>query len=362
MFRFRRWLFVATVALGSRLDATPTLSTIQDVLFSADGNRFNGLVTISWQSFEAADLSNVASETKRLQVVNGLLFVQLVPTTNASTAVMYTVQYYVNGKALYNEAWAVPPSSVPLRVRDIRLPPGAITGSTGTGSNSSPGSATIVQIADVVGLQAALNLRPTAGPGFGVSRAAVIDSTGGIAGATGNISDCIHVDGTGGPCGTGGASTGFVDGEYPAGTLDGLNATFTLTNVPNPASSVQMFRNGLFLKPGADYTVSGNSVTFLAGAVPQPGDAMLTYYRLSVNIAGVGFVDAETPAGAINGVNTSFTLGQTPSPGASLAVYRNGVRMKSGVDYSLNAATITFMAGVVPQAGDILLCSYRVAQ
>src|SRR5438552_4636111 len=169
MFRFRRWLFCATLALGSRLDATPLLTTIQDVLFAADGNRFNGLMTISWQSFEAADLSNIASERRRLQIVNGILYVQLVPTTNATSAMIYIVQYYANGKAIYTEAWAVPPSGMPLRVRDVRLPPGAITGSSGIGSSTTPpSSSTIVQISDVAGLQADFNLRRTLGPGFRV--------------------------------------------------------------------------------------------------------------------------------------------------------------------------------------------------
>ena len=32
---------------------------------------------------------------------------------------------------------------------------------------------------------------------------------------------------------------------------------------------------------------------------------------------------------------TMFTLSQTPSPSTSLAVYRNGLRLSPGVDYTL---------------------------
>ena len=85
-------------------------------------------------------------------------------------------------------------------------------------------------------------------------------------------------------------------------------------------------------------------------------------YRLSVSIPGVGFVDQETPSGAINGVNAAFTLSQAPSPSTSLAVYRNGLRLTSGVDYTLSGAMITFVTGLVPQTSDTLLCSYRIAQ
>ena len=45
MFRFRRWLLFAAMALGSQLAAQPPLTTVQDILYTADGNRFNGVAT-----------------------------------------------------------------------------------------------------------------------------------------------------------------------------------------------------------------------------------------------------------------------------------------------------------------------------
>jgi len=193
----------------------------------------------------------------------------------------------------------------------------------------------------------------------------VIDSTGAIDGATGNLSDCLHVDGTTGACGATGGGTGsgtFVDAEFPAGTMNGTNAVFSLMNVPAPSSSLEMFRNGLLLKQGNDYTLAGNTITFLSGAVPQAADVLVASYRLSVTITGVGFVDLETPSGAINGSNTSFTLSQVPSPAGSLVVFRNGLRMTSGLDYTASSNTVSFGSAYIPQTGDILLCSYRVAQ
>jgi len=88
MFRFRRWLscatlLCATLGFGLKLGAQPPLTTIQDTLFNSDGSRFNGVVTISWQSFEASDGSEIAASSVRLPIVNGLLYVQLVPTTTA---------------------------------------------------------------------------------------------------------------------------------------------------------------------------------------------------------------------------------------------------------------------------------------
>ncbi|MBZ5607421.1 MAG: hypothetical protein LAP38_04120 [Acidobacteriia bacterium] len=359
MFRFRWWLLCAALALGPSLEATPPLSTIADVLFTADGNRFNGLMTISCQSFQASDASNVAAEVKRVQITNGILYVQLIPTTDARTPAIYTVQYNGNSNVVYGETWAVPPSLIALRVADVRLAPGSVTGS------APPSSSISVQISDVTGLQNALNVRPVAGTGFTVSRAAVINSNGSIDGATGNLSDCLHVDGTSGACGTGGSGTSpvtFVDGEVPSGTLDGSNAAFTLSSAPNPPASLEIFRNGLLLRPGGDYSLSSNALTFLAGAAPQPGDALLASYRVSVVLSGIGFVDGETPSGVMNGVNTSFTLSQIPNPAASLAVFRNGIRLKPGLDYTSSNNTITFVTASMPQSGDVVLCAYRVAQ
>jgi hypothetical protein len=352
MFRFRLCL-LCVLAFSLRLGATPPLATISDTLFNADGTLFNGVVVISWPTFEASDTSNIAANTQNVQIVSGILFVQLVPTTNADTAAVYTVQYTSLGVTQFSQTWAVPPPSIlPFRVRDVALAPGTVSG-------SAPAAATIITIADVTGLQSALNVRAPMGTSFGISRSAVIDATGAIDAATGNLSDCLHVDSTSGPCSS--TSITFVDGEVPAGTANGTNAAFTLANVPNPPTSLALYRNGLLLDPGADYTLSSNAISFLAGAVPQPTDILLASYRLSVSIPGVGFVDQETPSGATNGVNATFTLGQSPSPTTSLAVYRNGLRLSPGIDYNLSGATITFVTGLVPQTDDTLLCYYRIA-
>ncbi len=351
MFRSRLWL-LCVLALTSRLGATPPLATISDTLFNADGSLFNGVVVIAWPTFEASDTSNIAADTENVQVTAGILYVQLVPTTNADTAAVYTVQYTSFGVTQFTQTWAVsPPSTLPFRVRDVALAPGTVTG-------SAPAAATLISIADVTGLQSALNIRPPMGTSFGISRSAVIDATGAIDAAAGNLSDCLHVDGTSGPCAS--TSITFIDGEVPAGTINGSNGAFTLANVPNPTTSLSLFRNGLLLDQGVDYTIVNNAVTF-QGTVPQTNDVLLASYRLSVSIPGVGFIDQETPSGAINGVNGTFTLSMTPSPSTSLAVYRNGLRLSSGVDYTLSVATITFTTGQVPQTSDTLICSYRIS-
>jgi hypothetical protein len=55
-------------------------------------------------------------------------------------------------------------------------------------------------------------------------------------------------------------------------------------------------------------------------------------------------------------------LSQIPSPSSSVAVFRNGMRLESGLDYTISNNSLMFAGGEVPQSGDIILCSYRVAQ
>lgn len=359
MLGFRWRPVCAALAFSATMAAAPALTTIQDVLYMADGSFFNGVVTITWKSFEAADTSNIGAQATRLQISSGNLYVQLVPTTTASTPATYSVQYNSSGHTQFTETWVVPPSSVPLRVRDVRLAPGVVT------TPGPPGTSTTVQISDVTGLQNALNLRPPMGTGYAASRVAVINALGAVDGAVGILTDCLHVDGTSGACGSASAPSGnlsFVDAEIPGGTVDGSNTTFTLANAPNPSSSLALYRNGLLQKSTLDFTVSTSTITFLTSAVPQAGDTLLASYRMGTGLTGIGFVDGETPSGAINGVNSVFTLAQTPNPIGSVAVYHNGVRLKSGADYTISGNSITFTGGLVPQTGDVLLCSYRIAQ
>ncbi len=72
------------------------------------------------------------------------------------------------------------------------------------------------------------------------------------------------------------------------------------------------------------------------------------------------FVDADAPAGIVDGSNTSFMLSARPDPASSLALYRNGLLQKIGSDFGLTGRTITFVAAAAPEAGDTLLASYRL--
>jgi hypothetical protein len=250
--------------------AQPPLTTIQDVLYKADGTRFNGVAIITWTSFEAADTSNIATQSVTAKIVDGNLRVQLVSTTDANSSSFYSVTYNGDGKVQFQETWNVPPSTTPLRVRDVRSTVAPV-------NPLEPPSLAPILESDVVGLVNDLALRPSKGPGFGAGRAAVINANGGIETAAGNPGDCVKVDGTSGPCGAGPA---FIDGEPLTGIVDGGNSVFTTSNAPDPAASLALYRNGILQKVGFDYTLTGATVTYLSGAIPQPADTLLASYRL----------------------------------------------------------------------------------
>jgi hypothetical protein len=69
------------------------------------------------------------------------------------------------------------------------------------------------------------------------------------------------------------------------------------------------------------------------------------------------YADDETPSGAVDGSNTSFTLANTPITGAALELFVNGVLAIQTVDYTLSGSTVTFAAA--PSSGAILNAFYR---
>jgi hypothetical protein len=62
------------------------------------------------------------------------------------------------------------------------------------------------------------------------------------------------------------------------------------------------------------------------------------------------WINGETPAGVINGVNDTFTITRAPT---LCLLYKNGVyQLAGGTDYTLASTTITYVALAIPQAGD----------
>lgn len=271
MLSFKRFAALGLAAAGM-VAGQPALTTIQDILYLADGTRYTGTMYIAWNSFQAGDTSNIATASLTLEIVNGVLNVQLAPTTTASAGAQYNVTYNSQGVNQFTQVWAVPPSAVTLQLRDVLVSTGTVIGPAAV---IAP-----IQITDVVNLQNELAARPAEGTEYAIGRAAIIDAVGQIGAASGNLGDCVRVDGSSGPCGGGGGVLpSFSDGETPTGLVNGLNTTFTLAFTPSPAAALELYLNGLLMAQGVDYNISGNTITFLAASTPQSGDELVASYR-----------------------------------------------------------------------------------
>jgi hypothetical protein len=340
---------VAVLAGAYTAAASPALTKIQDTLYKADGTRFEGVAQIEWKSFKAADGSQVQQQSIAVKITGGQLRVALVPTTNAKKPMRYTIKFNADGRTQFTEYWDVPPSTSTLAVENVRAAAlgDAITAGGGT-------------IDDIEGLRAELDVRPIKGTAFLASRAAVINASGALEGAIGVPGDCVRVDGTSGPCGGGPGSLSFMDSETPAGSIDGLNAVFSLAGTPVTADSLHLFRNGILLKRGSSYTIVGALITFNSSSIPAQGDVLQAWYRVSPSGTDSNqYIDNQVPSGAVDGSNPTFLLGAPPSPATSLQLYRNGLLQKTGIDFNLTGNVVTFTAVAVPQPGDIIQATYR---
>ena len=334
----RRSLFAA-VLLACYAVAAPVLTTIQDVLYKADGTRFNGTLTISWTSFQSADNSDIVMQTSTVKVIDGNLRVQLVPSATGTPPIDYSVTYNSDGRVQFQETWSVPASATPLRLRDVRVAaPSPVTSGSSTGGAAAD-SASPIPESQVTGLIGDLAARPIKGPAFAASRTAVVDGSGLVESATGNATDCVHVDGSSGPCGSGAPS--FVDGDLPLGIVDGSNATFALTAVPAPSTSLSVYRNGMLQKPSLDYTAAGNSIQFVVAATPQPGDTLLAGYRTAASSGATassfsGYSTTQvlcSGMGATGNSNALASLGTCSIPAGLLSL---GDRLEIRFDYAHN--------------------------
>ena len=89
----------------------------------------------------------------------------------------------------------------------------------------------------------------------------------------------------------------------------------------------------------------------------NPLSGEFDYYE---SASTTNFADSETPSGTVNGVNTAFTLANTPSPATSLIFTVNGQVMSPvGVDFTLSGTTITTVTA--PPTGSVLRAWYRYA-
>jgi len=320
-----------------------SLTQIRDTVYNANGTPFTGTVVITWNGFTGPSGGTVSPLSTSAKIYNGALSVLLVPTTTASAGTYYQAVYNSNdGLVTWAEIWQVPPSTTPLTVSQVRQSSTQGGGGSGNGGGGSTGGsggtqyATLpISISDVTNLSAdlasinsSLNSLSTQVTNLGASgsttNAAFIDAEtpGGSANGSNTSFALAHtpapstsltlyrngliqsngidftlvgsaitfsagsIPQTGDillayyrMAGTSG-TVNFADAEVPGGVANGVNLAFSLAAAPNPASSLQLYKNGVLLQLNGDFTLSGSTITFVNTAVaPQSGDKLIANYR-----------------------------------------------------------------------------------
>ena len=143
------------------------------------------------------------------------------------------------------------------------------------------GALTADRYINIPAIQRAFIVRNSTTGGFnlivqvtGAAGASVSVPVGALVALYCDSADVIAIGGGGGGGSTGGGGTGglFAFDITPTGTINGSNVTFTLPNAPNPAGSLQLFKNGRKMFSGIDFTISGATITYLSGSIPATGD------------------------------------------------------------------------------------------
>jgi hypothetical protein len=99
--------------------------------------------------------------------------------------------------------------------------------------------------------------------------------------------------------------------------------------------------------------------TTATGLLKGNGTAISAATASTDYMAPGSFVDRETPSGALNGSNATYTLVNTPLSGTE-HVYYNGILMEPGTgnDYTISGGTITWLTPL-PVSGEKIRVSYR---
>jgi hypothetical protein len=165
---------------------------------------------------------------------------------------------------------------------------------------------------------------------------------------------------TGGLLANGTVTAQQIDGATLAGEGLVFNGTTRALDLNVDLGSFQLALDTL--TASANLTQAGNTFNGASQLVQLLTDGKLPPLDGSnlsnVSALPITFVDLEEPVGAINGVNSSFTLAFTPIFG-SLHVYLNGILMRAGAanDYTVTGSSITMASA--PTSGSVLLASYR---
>jgi hypothetical protein len=313
-----RLLLTVAAAMATRLAAQPPYTTISDTLQSGmKGASVTGMLNVSWAEFPYGAYTVPQSPAGGVNywIVNGSVNLQLVPTDHAAGAT-YTIVTTI-GQNSVTTYWQVPtlPSGqcaapAACNIREVTMATSSPRSSGAWGEISG-------SLSNQIDLQAALNAKPSG----------TLVTFIGQPGSDSNIPTEKAVRSVLNSAGGSSVLPVVVYSETPAGVMNGANLVLTLASPPNPATSLELHRNGILLDAGADYSLSGATITFRGGLAPISSDLLQASYQNGYT----GAIPANCPpnqvvagpaSGSTAGVSTCRALvaADVPSGGGSSTI------------------------------------------
>ena len=139
--------------------------------------------------------------------------------------------------------------------------------------------------------------------------------------------------------GSGGGGTGEIVKETFSGT--GSQASFDLSDTIVDIDNINVYVDGVYQYP-SNYTISGNTVTFVSGSIPASGTDNV-HVRHNVNAPTLTEGAAFSTSGSLtgDGSTTTFALGGTPRSSDHTMVFLEGVYQEKE-NYSISGSNIVF--------------------
>ena len=108
---------------------SPSLTTVADTVYRADGTPASGVVIIVWPEFTTGAGSFIAAGATNVTLgANGAMSVAVAANVGANPAgVYYTVVYQLQPAEVRTEYWVVPVSTSPVNLAAVRVSPGSGT-------------------------------------------------------------------------------------------------------------------------------------------------------------------------------------------------------------------------------------------
>ena len=151
----------------------------------------------------------------------------------------------------------------------------------------------------------------------------------------------------------GGASGG--SGEIVKKTFNGGVSAYVLDDTIADIDNVQVFVDGVYQYP-SNYTVSGSTVTFVAGSTPGSGTNNV---HIVHNVTAPTLTEGAAMSTSANlvgdGNTTSFALGGSPRSSEHMMVFLNGVYQEK-TTYTLSGSNINF--NTAPPSGYTIEVKY----